>query len=91
MDVEHQHPHGLGLVDRVRASTVSESAAAELTLEFLSQWVTEKITDVRHSICQDRRFMARHMPALEHFSLSQSRRQHAQNIDARWRPDTRSA
>ena len=60
-----------GLVDRVRVSTVSESAAAELTLEFLRQWVPEgKSPMCGNSICQDRRFMARHMPELEHFSTT---------------------
>ena len=69
MDEWNTRTHtGSGLVDRVRASTVSESAAAELTLEFLRQWVPEgKSPMCGNSICQDRRFMARHMPALETF------------------------
>ena len=42
MDEWNTRTHkGSGLVDRVCASTVSESAAAELTLEFLRQWVPE--------------------------------------------------
>ena len=57
-----------GLVERVCASTVSESAAAGLTLEFLRQWVPEGISPMcGNSICEDRRFMARHMPELETF------------------------
>ncbi len=67
MDEWNTHTHmGSGLVDRVRASTVSELAAAELTLEFLRQWVPEgKSPMCGNSICQDRRFMARHLPELD--------------------------
>ena len=92
MDEWNTRTHtGSGLVDRVRASTVSESAAAELTLEFLRQWVPEgKSPMCGNSICQDRRFMARHMPELETFF-------HYRNLDVstlkelvrRWRPDLR--
>ena len=90
MDEWNTRTHmGSGLVDRVRASIVSESAAAELTLEFLRQWVPEgKSPMCGNSICQDRRFMARHMPELETFF-------HYRNLDVstlkilmqRWRPD----
>ena len=90
MDEWNTRTHmGSGLVDRVRASTVSESAAAELTLEFLRQWVPERKSPMcGNSICQDRRFMARHMPELEIFF-------HYRNLDVstlkilmqRWRPD----
>lgn len=90
MDEWNTHTHmGSGLVDRVRASTVSELAAAELTLEFLRQWVPEGRSPMcGNSICQDRRFMARHMPELEIFF-------HYRNLDVstlkilmqRWRPD----
>ena len=67
----------------------SEVGAAELTLEFLRQWVPEgKSPMCGNSICQDRRFMARHMPELETFF-------HYRNLDVstlkilmqRWRPD----
>jgi oligoribonuclease len=67
MDEWNTRTHtGSGLVDRVRASTVSESAAAELTLEFLRQWVPREnrrcaaIPFVRtdaswHAICRSSR------------------------------------
>ena len=90
MDEWNTRTHmGSGLVDRVRASTVSELAATELTLEFLRQWVPESKSPMcGNSICQDRRFMARHMPELEIFF-------HYRNLDVstlkilmqRWRPD----
>ena len=78
-----------GLVDRVRSSTLTEQGATEATLDFLRQWVPEgKSPMCGNSICQDRRFMARHMPELERFF-------HYRNLDVstlkilmqRWRPD----
>ena len=57
-----------GLVERVRLSTVSEQMASDMTLDFLREWVTEGMSPMcGNSICQDRRFMARHMPALEKY------------------------
>jgi len=82
------HTHS-GLVDRVRASLHSAQAAAELTLAFLAEWVPARASPMcGNSICQDRRFMARHMPGLERFF-------HYRNLDVstlkilmqRWRPD----
>jgi len=78
-----------GLVERVRSSAVTEQGATEATLDFLRQWVPEgKSPMCGNSICQDRRFMARHMPELERFF-------HYRNLDVstlkilmqRWRPD----
>src|SRR5690554_3200575 len=59
---------GSGLVDRVRASTVTEAEAVARTLDFLRQWVPEKTSPLcGNSIGQDRRFLVRHMPELEAF------------------------
>ena len=78
-----------GLVGRVRSSAVTEQGATEATLDFLRQWVPEgKSPMCGNSICQDRRFMALHMPELEKFF-------HYRNLDVstlkilmqRWRPD----
>lgn len=78
-----------GLVERVRSSTVSEQLASDMTLDFLKEWVPEGMSPMcGNSICQDRRFMARHMPALEKYF-------HYRNLDVstlkilaqRWRPD----
>lgn len=82
-----------GLVDRVRASDMDEAAAARATLNFLAGWVGERVSPMcGNSICQDRRFMARHMPTLEAFF-------HYRNLDVsslkilaqRWRPDLYAA
>ena len=78
-----------GLVERVRLSAVSEQMASDMTLDFLREWVPEGMSPMcGNSICQDRRFMARHMPALEKYF-------HYRNLDVstlkilaqRWRPD----
>lgn len=54
-----------GLVDRVRASTVTEREAESLTIEFLRQHVDQGASPIcGNSICQDRRFLIRHMPEL---------------------------
>jgi oligoribonuclease len=54
-----------GLVDRVRASTVTEREAEQVTLDFLRQHVDQGASPIcGNSICQDRRFLIRHMPEL---------------------------
>ena len=69
MDEWNTRTHGeSGLVDRVRASSINEKAATELTLEFFMEWVQPNTSPMcGNSIGQDRRFMARHMPELEAF------------------------
>jgi oligoribonuclease len=67
MDDWNRRQHGKsGLADRVRRSTASVADAERATLEFVSQYVPPKASPMcGNSICQDRRFMARLMPALE--------------------------
>lgn len=83
------HHNASGLVSRVRASGYDEAAATAETLAFLHQWVPPNTSPMcGNTICQDRRFMARHMPALEAFF-------HYRNLDVstlkilmqRWRPE----
>lgn len=78
-----------GLVERVRATGLDEVAAARRVLAFLETWVPAGASPMcGNSICQDRRFMARHLPELERFF-------HYRNLDVsaikilvqRWRPD----
>ena len=78
-----------GLIERVRASTLSEAAAEDQMLAFLAGYLPAKASPMcGNSICQDRRFLARWMPRLEaHF--------HYRNLDVstlkelvrRWRPE----
>ncbi|RCU51491.1 oligoribonuclease [Corallincola luteus] len=78
-----------GLVERVRASKVTEQDAIEQTLAFLKQWVPAgKSPMCGNSIGQDRRFLDAYMPELETFF-------HYRNIDVstikelcrRWTPE----
>ncbi|MEK0429710.1 MAG: hypothetical protein RL001_2237 [Pseudomonadota bacterium] len=90
MDAWNKGTHGRsGLIDRVRVSTVTEDEAAAKMIEFLRQYVpVGKSPMCGNSICQDRRFMARHMPTLEAFF-------HYRNLDVstlkelcrRWKPE----
>ena len=89
MDAWNKGTHGRsGLIERVRASTVDEAAAEAATIAFLKQYVPKgKSPMCGNSICQDRRFLARTMPALEAFF-------HYRNLDVstlkelarRWKP-----
>jgi oligoribonuclease len=57
-----------GLTERVLASRVTHAEAERKTLEFLVGWVEEGASPMAgNSICQDRRFLAREMPALERY------------------------
>ena len=67
MDEWNTRQHGKsGLVERVRTSQVTAAEAERQTLAFLMPHVAAKISPLcGNSICQDRRFLAREMPALE--------------------------
>lgn len=90
MDEWNQNTHGKsGLIERVRASHVTELSAEKQLIEFLQAHVCKgKSPMCGNSICQDRRFMARYMPELETWF-------HYRNLDVstlkelakRWRPD----
>jgi oligoribonuclease len=57
-----------GLTERVRSSTVNERQAEQATLAFLRQYVDPGASPIcGNSICQDRRFLIRHMPDLAAF------------------------
>lgn len=62
------HHNKSGLVNRVKASTVSEAEAEAQTLHFLEQYVPlRKSPMCGNTIWQDRRFLTRYMPKLEAF------------------------
>lgn len=67
MDEWNTRQHGAsGLMERVRASTLTVAEAEEQTLAFLQQWVPAGASPMcGNSICQDRRFLHRCMPRLE--------------------------
>jgi oligoribonuclease len=83
------HHNRSGLVARVKASADNEQSATDQTIAFLERWVPAGASPMcGNTICQDRRFMARHMPQLEAFF-------HYRNLDVstlkilmkNWRPD----
>lgn len=89
MDKWNKSTHGKsGLIDKVRASTLSESEAQAQMIDFLAKHVPAgKSPLCGNSVSQDRRFMFRYMPDLERFF-------HYRTIDVstlkelarRWRP-----
>jgi oligoribonuclease len=89
MDDWNKRTHGAsGLVERVRESKWTVASAEKRTLEFLNALVEPNSSPMcGNSICQDRRFLARHMPTLEKFF-------HYRNLDVstlkelarRWAP-----
>ena len=88
MDAWNKGTHGKsGLIDRVKASTLDEAAAQAQVIAFLKQYVPAgKSPMCGNSICQDRRFLAKDMPALEAFFHYRNRRQHAEGAGAALKP-----
>jgi oligoribonuclease len=90
MDSWNKGTHGRsGLIDRVKAAVTSEADVEAAALAFLRELVPARISPMcGNSICQDRRFLARWMPALEDYF-------HYRNLDVstlkelarRWKPD----
>lgn len=69
MDEWNTRQHGQsGLIARVRESRLGTAEAERRTLAFLAEHVTPGASPMcGNSICQDRRFLAREMPALEKY------------------------
>ncbi|MBL0122611.1 MAG: oligoribonuclease [Betaproteobacteria bacterium] len=81
-----------GLIDKVKASTLTEEEVETRMIEFLKEHVPASTSPMcGNSICQDRRFMARGMPKLEAYF-------HYRNLDVstlkelakRWKPEIMS-
>jgi oligoribonuclease len=77
-----------GLIDRAKAATQNEAEVEAELIAFLAQYSPASTSPMcGNSICQDRRFLARHMPKLEAFF-------HYRNLDVstlkelakRWKP-----
>ena len=89
MDAWNKGTHGKsGLIDKVKASPLSEADVEAQMIEFMQRHVPSRTSPMcGNSICQDRRFLARHMPKLEAYF-------HYRNLDVstlkelakRWRP-----
>jgi oligoribonuclease len=89
MDNWNKGTHGKsGLIDKVKASTLTEAAVEEAMIEFMKKHVSARTSPMcGNSICQDRRFLARHLPQMEAYF-------HYRNLDVstfkelakRWKP-----
>jgi oligoribonuclease len=90
MDAWNKGTHGRsGLIDKVKASIVTEAQAEQQIIEFMAKYVPKGVTPMcGNTISQDRRFLVKYMPKLEAFF-------HYRNVDVstlkelakRWRPD----
>ena len=94
MDNWNKGTHGRsGLIDKVKASTVTEAEAERQVLEFVAKYAPKNSTPMcGNSISQDRRFLVKYMPKLEAFF-------HYRNLDVsslkelakRWHPEVYSS
>ena len=90
MDKWNKDTHGKsGLIERVKASTLSEADAENQLLDFVSQYVPKGISPLcGNSVHQDRRFLVKYMATLEKYFLYR-------NLDVstlkelvkRWKPE----
>ena len=94
MDNWNKGTHGRsGLIDKVKASTVTETEAEQQVLAFVAKYAPKNSTPMcGNSISQDRRFLVKYMPKLEAFF-------HYRNLDVsslkelakRWHPEAYSS
>ena len=94
MDAWNKGTHGKsGLIDKVRASVLSEEQAEQLVLDFIALYVPRNTSPLcGNTISQDRRFLVKYMPRLEAYL-------HYRNLDVstlkelakRWRPQLHAA
>ncbi|MDF0606121.1 oligoribonuclease [Neisseriaceae bacterium TC5R-5] len=90
MDDWNKNTHGKsGLIDKVKASTLTVEQAEQQLLDFIAQYAPPQTSPMcGNTIHQDRRFMARWMPHLEAYF-------HYRNLDVstlkelckRWKPE----
>lgn len=90
MDAWNKGTHGRsGLIDKVKASTLTEQDAEEQILAFIKKYVSKNNSPLcGNTISQDRRFLVKYMPKLEAYL-------HYRNLDVstlkelskRWKPE----
>jgi len=90
MDSWNRSTHGKsGLVDKVRASTFTEAEVESRLIEFLKPIVAERLAPLAgNTVHQDRRFMARYMPAFDaylHYRIVDVST--LKELARRWRPE----
>jgi len=90
MDAWNKGTHGRsGLIDKVKAATMTEQDAEEVILAFVKKYVSKNVSPLcGNTISQDRRFLVKFMPKLEAYL-------HYRNLDVstlkelskRWKPE----
>jgi oligoribonuclease len=94
MDAWNQGTHGRsGLIQKALDSPLDEAAVETAALGFLRLHVAPKASPMcGNSICQDRRFLARWMPALEeHFHYRNLDVSTLKELARRWAPEVAKA
>ena len=94
MDAWNKGTHGKsGLIDKVKASTLTEAEAEQQIIDFIKTYVSKGVSPLcGNTIGQDRRFLVKYMPKLESWL-------HYRNLDVstlkelarRWRPEVFAA
>ena len=94
MDAWNKGTHGKsGLIDKVKASTLTEAEAEQQIIDFIKRYVSKGASPLcGNTIGQDRRFLVKYMPKLESWL-------HYRNLDVstlkelarRWSPDVFNA
>jgi oligoribonuclease len=94
MDAWNKGTHGRsGLIEKVKASALTESEAERLLLDFVQKYIPKAAAPLcGNTISQDRRFLVKYMPKLEAWF-------HYRNMDVstlkelakRWKPDVYSS
>lgn len=78
-----------GLIERVKASALSEAEAEAQLVDFLMEHVPPNVSPMcGNSVHQDRRFLSRYMPRLEaHFLYRNLDVSTLKELAKRWKPD----
>jgi len=90
MDAWNKGTHGRsGLVDKVKASTLTEAAAEKQLLEFVARYVPKNLAPLcGNTVHQDRRFLLKYMPKLEaYFHYRCLDVSTLKELSRRWRPE----
>ena len=94
MDAWNKGTHGKsGLIEKVKASTVTEAQAEEVLIDFMKKYVRKGVAPMcGNTIGQDRRFLLKYLPKFESWF-------HYRNLDVstlkelskRWKPEVYNA
>jgi oligoribonuclease len=90
MDAWNKGTHGKsGLIDKVKASTVTEDQASDALLAFIKKYVPKQASPMcGNTISQDRRFLVKYMPKFEaYFHYRCLDVSTLKELSRRWRPE----